>query len=186
MTCDICCGSRRLRLPVRTPVSLTPYDAAEIPLKMEAAWREYPCPECSGPETAEIAKVYTIKADIEYYPYERQRHREEYERHMLDALAHQLALQIIKNGFMNAEWNEKLNYKYTFQAAKLVGKIGVINPKRVPDAEKDIDALAYDLWAVHPKTIDEWEKTAPPMPENYKGGMRAWYYACNIREAFKC
>ncbi|AGC36109.1 hypothetical protein B7L88_gp065 [Rhizobium phage RHEph10] len=45
-----------------------------------------------------------------------------------------------------------------------------------------IDALAYRFWSVHPKDIDEWEKTAPKMPEGYKGGMRAWFYACEIRK----
>ncbi|OCP22030.1 hypothetical protein BC361_25870 [Ensifer sp. LC54] len=46
----------------------------------------------------------------------------------------------------------------------------------------DIDALAYRFWSVHPKEIDEWEKTAPKMPEDYKGGMRAWFFACEMRE----
>lgn len=45
-----------------------------------------------------------------------------------------------------------------------------------------IDQLAYELWAVHPRAIDEWYKTAPPMPDDYRGGVRAWYYACEIRK----
>lgn len=50
----------------------------------------------------------------------------------------------------------------------------------------DVDALAYLFWSVHPKEIDEWEKTAPEIPEGYKGGVRAWFYACKMREAFGC
>jgi hypothetical protein len=45
-----------------------------------------------------------------------------------------------------------------------------------------IDDLAYLFWSVHPRYIDEWEKTAPKMPESYKGGMRAWFFACEIRK----
>jgi hypothetical protein len=45
-----------------------------------------------------------------------------------------------------------------------------------------IDDLAYLFWSVHPRYIDEWEKTAPKMPEGYKGGMRAWFFACEIRK----
>ncbi|TDW20512.1 hypothetical protein EV128_125142 [Rhizobium azibense] len=47
---------------------------------------------------------------------------------------------------------------------------------------KDIDELAYRLWSVHPNEIDEWEKTAPKMPDGYEGGMRVWFYACEIRK----
>lgn len=45
-----------------------------------------------------------------------------------------------------------------------------------------IDELAYKFWSVHPREIDEWSKDSPPMPEGYKGGMRAWFFACHMRE----
>lgn len=46
----------------------------------------------------------------------------------------------------------------------------------------NIDELAYRFWSVHPRDIDEWLKTAPTMPDGYKGGMRAWFYACEMRK----
>jgi len=42
-----------------------------------------------------------------------------------------------------------------------------------------IDQLAYEFWALHPKQLDEYE---PPMPEGYRGGMRAWFYACEMKK----
>ncbi|QJD54364.1 hypothetical protein [Aminobacter phage Erebus] len=42
----------------------------------------------------------------------------------------------------------------------------------------DIDALAYRFWSVHPKELDPWVES---MPSGYKGGVRAWYFACEMR-----
>jgi hypothetical protein len=47
--------------------------------------------------------------------------------------------------------------------------------------EKQIDELAYKFWSVHPTELDEWVKTAPPMPDRYRGGVRAWFFACHMR-----
>ena len=53
-------------------------------------------------------------------------------------------------------------------------------PVSVP--EVDIDDLAYRFWSVHPNELDEWVKTAPKMPEWYNGGIRAWFFACEMRK----
>ena len=42
---------------------------------------------------------------------------------------------------------------------------------------EDIDALAYRFWSIHPKDIPE----AVGMPEDYKGGKRAWFMATEMR-----
>jgi hypothetical protein len=42
---------------------------------------------------------------------------------------------------------------------------------------EDIDALAYRFWSIHPKDIPE----PIGMPEGYKGGRRAWFFAAEIR-----
>lgn len=42
---------------------------------------------------------------------------------------------------------------------------------------EDIDALAYRFWSIHPKDIPE----PIGMPEGYKGGRRAWFFATEIR-----
>lgn len=44
-----------------------------------------------------------------------------------------------------------------------------------------VDQLAYDFWAVHPKMIDQYI-TGNPMPEDYPGGGRAWFFACEMRK----
>ncbi|WP_152850528.1 hypothetical protein [Brucella intermedia] len=41
--------------------------------------------------------------------------------------------------------------------------------------------LAYKFWSVHPNEIDEFLVTHP-MPENYKGGGRAWFFEHHMRE----
>lgn len=51
--------------------------------------------------------------------------------------------------------------------------------KALEDGE--FDALAYRFWSVHPRELDEWAKTAPPMPEGYRGGIRAWFFATQMR-----
>lgn len=48
---------------------------------------------------------------------------------------------------------------------------------------EDIDELAYRFWSVHPRELDAWIETAPPMPDGYKGGVRAWFFACHILAA---
>jgi hypothetical protein len=40
-----------------------------------------------------------------------------------------------------------------------------------------IDDLAYLFWSIHPKDIPD----AVEMPEGYKGGKRAWFYANQMR-----
>lgn len=44
-----------------------------------------------------------------------------------------------------------------------------------------IDDLAYRFWSIHPSELDDWVKTAPQMPHGYRGGARAWFYACQMR-----
>ena len=41
------------------------------------------------------------------------------------------------------------------------------------------DELAYRFWSIHPKDIPE----PVGMPEGYKGGKRAWFYANEMRAA---
>lgn len=50
--------------------------------------------------------------------------------------------------------------------------------------DKEIDELAYRFWSVHPKELDNWvdNDPHPPMPHDYKGGVRAWFFACKMRE----
>ncbi|QWY83328.1 hypothetical protein [Rhizobium phage RHph_X3_2] len=55
---------------------------------------------------------------------------------------------------------------------------------RKRDAHAKVDQLAYDFWSVHPKYLDEWVRNDdhPPMPEGYRGGVRAWFFACEMRK----
>ena len=43
----------------------------------------------------------------------------------------------------------------------------------------DFDKLAYRFWSIHPKDIPE----PVGMPDGYKGGARAWFYATEMRAA---
>jgi hypothetical protein len=43
----------------------------------------------------------------------------------------------------------------------------------------DLDELAYRFWSIHPKDIPD----PVGMPEGYKGGARAWFYANQMRAA---
>jgi hypothetical protein len=46
------------------------------------------------------------------------------------------------------------------------------------DWTKEIDALAYRFWSIHPKDIPD----PVGMPERYPGGARAWFYATEMRK----
>lgn len=45
------------------------------------------------------------------------------------------------------------------------------------EPESGIDDLAYRFWSIHPNDIPD----PVGMPEGYKGGARAWFYATEIR-----
>lgn len=47
------------------------------------------------------------------------------------------------------------------------------------NALPDIDKLAYRFWSIHPSELDEYEKT---MPVGYDGGVRAWFFASEMRK----
>ena len=49
MTCDICGGSKTVRLPIMWECSYSP-TPVDLAAEMDAkpGWREYPCPECQG------------------------------------------------------------------------------------------------------------------------------------------
>lgn len=50
--------------------------------------------------------------------------------------------------------------------------------------EQNIDDLAYRFWSVHPRELDAMADDLPPMPKGYKGGMRAWFFACEMKKLF--
>jgi hypothetical protein len=66
-------------------------------------------------------------------------------------------------------------------------QLGISALEATPPAPKvtdvAIDELAYRFWSVHPRDLDEWVKSAPSMPDGYRGGIRAWFFACEIRRA---
>lgn len=49
--------------------------------------------------------------------------------------------------------------------------------------EVAIDEMAYCFWSIRPRDLDEWAKSGPAMPDGYRGGIRAWFFACEIRRA---
>ncbi|WP_210164801.1 hypothetical protein [Rhizobium leguminosarum] len=66
-------------------------------------------------------------------------------------------------------------YLATTEPSKPVAEAVKVKPEPV------IDELAYRFWSIHPSELDDWVKTAPPMPDGYRGGVRAWFYACQMR-----
>ncbi len=47
-----------------------------------------------------------------------------------------------------------------------------------PAGGDGVDELAYRFWSIHPKELDPWRAS---MPEEYKGGVWAWFFACEMR-----
>lgn len=45
-----------------------------------------------------------------------------------------------------------------------------------------IDDAAYRMWSVHPNDIDKMEDVIKRCPEDYPGGVRAFYYATEIAQ----
>ena len=44
-----------------------------------------------------------------------------------------------------------------------------------------VDNVAYAFWSIHPRDLDPWRDS---MPVGYKGGVRAWYFASEMRRLF--
>lgn len=65
----------------------------------------------------------------------------------------------------------------TFRTIKLEDALDAIAALPAQGVKEDIDALAYRFWSIHPKDIPE----PVGMPEGYKGGKRAWFYANEMR-----
>lgn len=95
MTCKICCGSRRIRLPEMENVLATRYDKG--PLTM--AIREYPCPECTT-NTVSLDHIKILQceemADSEYLRLD----QDQYLDHVKHALSLKLGNGAYKNGLM--------------------------------------------------------------------------------------
>jgi hypothetical protein len=68
--CPVCQGERRVRLPLRYPVSASafmtrPNDELSPPRE---AWREYPCPECCGRGDVVVVSATTRSLAVEPSP----------------------------------------------------------------------------------------------------------------------
>ena len=50
---------------------------------------------------------------------------------------------------------------------------------------KDIDDLAYRMWSIHPKELDGMTDLEKRMPDDYPGGLRAFFYATEIAKLIK-
>lgn len=55
--------------------------------------------------------------------------------------------------------------------------------QRAEAAERELDAtideLAYRFWSIHPKELDPYSES---MPDGYRGGVRAWFFAVEMRK----
>ena len=65
----------------------------------------------------------------------------------------------------------------TASTEKAAEAIAALPAATVGVTTEDIDALAYRFWSIHFKDIPE----PVGMPEGYRGGRRAWFYATEIR-----
>lgn len=71
----------------------------------------------------------------------------------------------------------------TMKTHKAKQIVDAMNTRPAPAATDTglVTELAYKFWSVHPNEIDEFLVTHP-MPENYKGGGRAWFFEHHMRE----
>ncbi|AUZ95402.1 hypothetical protein FDI40_gp643 [Agrobacterium phage Atu_ph07] len=45
---------------------------------------------------------------------------------------------------------------------------------------KDVDDLAYRMWSIHPSELDKMTDLEKRMPDDYPGGLRAFFFATEM------
>lgn len=147
--CEICCGSGSICLPIHR--SATWVSSVEPIGPMDASYREYPCPECSGTVSEQRVAVIESRIDAESYNDPR------YLEACTKRAALMLAADLLKRGFIKIESGEVDEGRRTFA---MRATLGVVSPAVVASLKERTaqhqDAIAREVIRVSMERINNW------------------------------
>lgn len=155
--CDICCGSKNVRLPVVRRLTMVDDSYLKAPAAVET-WREFPCPQCgSRVDETRIAFVTDVFPVVSDGP----EHEAAYQDHIRRTAALGLADRILRAGFISFE---KCKFDDTRMSYHMRATVGVVAPDVVASMEERITSRQMEV--------------AKDMAEDIKLGVGAWgsYY----------
>jgi hypothetical protein len=150
MTCEICGGSERIRLPRR--MAVTAYDPHTMPATIEDASKTYPCPECAPSipqDRLAIVRWHSmIDARIE---------DPEYIAHARKHAAIELGVRLLRGGLIAFRDGPE---DATYMTRPMVATVGVASPTQVATFEQRVaakqDEFAREVVRVAVASINGW------------------------------
>lgn len=127
--CDICQGSRTIRLRVHRPLVVIPFPEAISTEPVEGS-REFPCPQCC--ETVKVGKVGAIQEDS----FVTTRISDpSFTEHVRERLAVQIGLQLLKSGYLQFRRGPDDAREMRYQ---MVATVGAVHPSKLDTLERRI------------------------------------------------
>lgn len=137
MTCDICQGSKHIRLPVASRLTVLTSGASITDTTIEISSKTFPCPQCCGKQVAderiELAGVALTIRD-EYAP--------EAEKFYKDEAAQVLARHLVKHGSITFE---KIPAPGRPGQSEVTGVVGLVTRTQINRIEDRVRTEALAL-----------------------------------------
>lgn len=149
--CDVCSGSRMLRVPRRpqlSDVKADPFPAMEL-----YATAEFPCPQCS-PGQLTYDRLQVLKETSERAVSSDPRHQDAIRRSMV----HKLAVAMYERGLISFEEAPAFRYGEPMQVTR--ASVGVVSPVHVKTMEERVAERQFEVAEQMidevTKSIDNW------------------------------
>jgi hypothetical protein len=147
--CEICRGNGLVRLPIYRRLMACTIDAAPEPVESS---RDYPCPECGDAIT--IGQVGALREESLVASYINE---PGFIDHVREGLAHLLAAQLLKDGYIKFRRGPNDDQRMRFQ---MVAMVGVVHPSKLDTLEQRIaerqDVVAREVADEAAHQIDNW------------------------------
>lgn len=128
--CNICGGSRKIRLPLRHPVSVSLSDA-DMSIDPRPSSKEFACPECAPKVPEERVAILEFGASITAYP----KDDAGYEEAARKTAAHSMVHELLRAGFIQFRKGPVDEFEMRYE---LVGRLGVVSTSVVASMEERI------------------------------------------------
>lgn len=147
--CDVCQGRGLVRLPIYRPLKVTAIDIAPEPVESS---RQYPCPECG--DAVSIGHVGALREESFVASYINE---PGFIEHVKEGLAHLLAGQLLKDGYIKFRRGPTDSQEMRFQ---MVATVGVVHPSKLDTLEQRIaerqDVVAREVANEAVRQIDNF------------------------------
>jgi hypothetical protein len=127
--CLVCAGSRKIRLPLRYPLSASLSDA-EMTVDPRPMYKEFACPECAPKVPEERVAILEFHAAVSAMIDD-----PGYEKHAREAAAHNMVSLLLRDGFIQFRKGpvNEIDMRY-----ELTGRLGVVSTAVVALMEERI------------------------------------------------